>query len=81
MATTFTLEDIDRAHKGVSSKSVRQYLTMLHSLGDIYYASYISDGHSEYFDRTGNTLSCPAVHPPVSSRAPTAAPNTPSATS
>lgn len=60
MATTFTLEDIDHAHKGVSSKPVCQYLTMLHSLGDIYYASYISDGYSEYLAVTGNTLASPA---------------------
>lgn len=36
ITTTFTLKDIDRAQKGVSSEPVRQYLTMLHSLGDIY---------------------------------------------
>jgi uncharacterized protein YbcV (DUF1398 family) len=62
MATPFTLEDIDRAHKGVTNETVRKYLKSLHDLGIVSYTTHISDGHSDYFDSKGNKLSSVAVH-------------------
>jgi hypothetical protein len=60
--TRFTLEDIDRAHEGVTQDSVRKYLKNLHDLGVISYTTHVSDGHSDYFDIKGNKLSSAAVH-------------------
>lgn len=50
MGTPFSLEDIDRAHQGVTQETVRKYLTDLYALGVVSYTTHISDGHSEYFD-------------------------------
>ncbi|WP_420715074.1 DUF1398 family protein [Corallococcus sp. bb12-1] len=62
MQIAFTLEDIDRAHEGVTQETVRKYLADLHGLGVFTYTTYISDGHSEYFDIRGNKLSSAPVH-------------------
>jgi uncharacterized protein YbcV (DUF1398 family) len=62
MATQFTLEDIGRAHRGVTKETVREYLQNLHGLGVVSYATHISDGSSDYFDSNGNKLSSIAVH-------------------
>ncbi|MGY4395754.1 uncharacterized protein YbcV (DUF1398 family) [Sphingomonas sp. UYAg733] len=62
MQTPFTLEDIDRTHAGVTRMTVRKYLTDLHDLGVVSYTTYISDGHSNYFDSEGNSLSSAPVH-------------------
>jgi uncharacterized protein YbcV (DUF1398 family) len=62
MAVAFALEDIDLAHRGVTSATVRQYLTTLHGLGIVSYTTHISDGHSEYFDGNGDGLHSAAVH-------------------
>ena len=62
VAVTFTLEDIDLAHRGVTSATVRQYLATLHDLGIVSYTTHISDGHSEYFAGNGDSLCSAAVH-------------------
>ena len=62
METPFTLDDMDRAHEGTNQNSVRKYLADLYNLGVISYITYVSDGHSEYFDIKGNKLSSAAVH-------------------
>jgi uncharacterized protein YbcV (DUF1398 family) len=64
MATRFTQKDLDRAHKGTSRANVREYLATLFDLGVVSYTSYVSDGHSDYFDEDGNWISSPAVHEP-----------------
>lgn len=62
VTVAFTLEDIDLAHREVTSATVRQYLTTLHDLGIVSYTTHISDGHSEYFDGNGDSLRSAAVH-------------------
>jgi uncharacterized protein YbcV (DUF1398 family) len=62
MAVAFTLEDIELAHREVTSATVRQYLTMLYELGVVSYTTYVSDGHSDYFDDNGDKLCSAAVH-------------------
>lgn len=62
MKTPFTLEQISRAHEGVSQDTVRAYLARLLALGVVSYTTHISDGHSDYVDGSGNMLSSAAVH-------------------
>ena len=63
-ATSFSLEDIDRAHQGVTQETVRQYLAELRQLGVVSHTTFISDGHSEYVDAEGSSLSSNPVHEP-----------------
>ena len=62
METPFTLEDIDRAHEGATQETVGKYLTDLRDLGVVSYVTYVSDGHSEYFDGKGAGLVSAVVH-------------------
>ncbi|QPC91964.1 DUF1398 domain-containing protein [Mesorhizobium sp. INR15] len=62
LSMAFTLEDIDRAHKGVSQATVGDYLKALHGLGVAFYRTHISDGHSDYVDSEGNSLSSAPIH-------------------
>ena len=62
MPPPFSLEDIDRAHQGVTSKTVGTYLRALHELGIVTYTTHLSDGHSDYFDDDGDCLSSAPVH-------------------
>lgn len=63
MAIAFMLDEINRAKKGVASRTVRQDLTALHALGVVTYTGYISNGHCEYFGGNDNTLRSPTIHP------------------
>ena len=62
MPTPFTLEDIDRAHQCVDQNTVSDYLKDLRKIGVVAYATFISDGHSEYFDCEGNALSSEPIY-------------------
>ncbi|HTD02261.1 DUF1398 family protein [Undibacterium sp.] len=62
MPIRFTLREIENAHAGVTSEIVGQYLKDLYSLGVVSYTTYISDGHSEYFDENGDKLASEAIH-------------------
>src|SRR2546429_3485243 len=64
MRTPFTLEDIGRAHNGVTRDAVRKYLADLRDIGVRSYATHVSDGHSLYFDSRGASLSSQPVHEP-----------------
>jgi 2,3-bisphosphoglycerate-independent phosphoglycerate mutase len=64
MRTPFTLEDIARAHNGVTRGTVRKYLADLRDIGVRSYTTHVSDGHSVYFDSGGASLSSDPVHEP-----------------
>jgi 2,3-bisphosphoglycerate-independent phosphoglycerate mutase len=64
MRTPFTLEGIGRAHNGVTHDTVRKYLADLRDIGVRSYTTHVSDGHSEYFDARGASLSSEPVHEP-----------------
>ncbi len=59
----FTLEQITEIHDRVgNSDTLGAYLRALRDIGVETYDSYITDGHSEYFGRDGQTLAGPAFH-------------------
>jgi uncharacterized protein YbcV (DUF1398 family) len=59
----FTLEQINEIHDRLGrSESLAQYVEALNALGIEIYESYIVDGHSEYFGKSGHTVISPAVH-------------------
>ena len=62
MAPRFTLAQIEQAHQGVTIAGVRDYLEKLYALGVVSYTSHISDGHSDYLDSKGDSLSSAPVH-------------------
>ena len=62
MPTRFSLDDIDLAHRGVTSRTVGDYLRTLHTLGVVTCITYLCDGHSDYVDGEGGRLSSPPVH-------------------
>lgn len=59
----FTLEQINAIHDQLgSAESLAQYIKALNALGVESYDSYIRDGHSEYFGKSGHTAISPAAH-------------------
>jgi uncharacterized protein YbcV (DUF1398 family) len=59
----FTLEQITDIHDRLGSKdSLGGYLRALRDIGVETYASYVSDGHSEYYGVDGQKLVGPAFH-------------------
>ncbi len=64
MAPRFTLDDIDRAHDGVTKNGVRQYLGRLRDLGVKQCTTWIADGHTDFCDEAGDTVSSHPVHDP-----------------
>ena len=59
----FTLEQINETHDRLGKKeSLAQYVKALNALGVEAYDSYIMDGHSEYFDKSGQKVISPPAH-------------------
>jgi len=59
----FTLEQINELHNQLGrAESLAQYVKALNALGIETYDSYIMDGHSEYFGKSGQTVISPAAH-------------------
>jgi Protein of unknown function (DUF1398) len=59
----FTIEQINHAHDRFGdAATLAEYVRELNALGVEIYASYLCDGHSEYFGHDGYTLKAPAVH-------------------
>ena len=59
----FTLEQINELHNQFgTAESLAQYVKALNALGIETYDSYIMDGHSEYFGKSGQRVISPAVH-------------------
>jgi uncharacterized protein YbcV (DUF1398 family) len=64
MTTPFTIADIERAHAATGPEGVCGTMRLLRGLGVARYISHISDGHSEFFDGSGNVLRTEPLHPP-----------------
>ena len=59
----FTLEQINELHNQLgTAESLAQYVKALNALGIETYDSYLMDGHSEYFGKSGQRVISPAVH-------------------
>jgi uncharacterized protein YbcV (DUF1398 family) len=59
----FTLEQINEIHDRLGrAESLAQYVKALNAIGVETYDSYILDGHSEYFGRSGYKVVSPPVH-------------------
>jgi len=59
----FTLEQLNEVHDRLGrGESLAQYVKALHALGVETYDSYILDGHSEYFGKSGHTVISPPAH-------------------
>ena len=59
----FTLEQINAIHERLgNAKTLPQYLEALKNIGVDKYDSFITDGHSEYFDKGGHKVVSPPVH-------------------
>jgi uncharacterized protein YbcV (DUF1398 family) len=59
----FTLEQINEIHDRLGrAESFAQYVKALNAIGVETYDSYIMDGHSEYFDKSGHTVISPPAH-------------------
>jgi len=59
----FTLEQINEIHDRLgSAESLAQYVRALNALGVETYDSYILDGHSEYFGKSGYMVISPPAH-------------------
>lgn len=62
----FTLEQIKLAHSKVTSGAdFPQYIQDLRQLGIIYYETYVSDGHSNYFGKDSFQISSSASYLPL----------------
>lgn len=58
-----TLEQVQKIHNELGhANTLGSYLQALRSIGVTKYASYVSDGHSEYYCFNGETLVSDAVH-------------------
>jgi len=56
----FTLEQIIQAHSKVKSGSdFPNYFREIKQLGVIYYETFVSDGHTDYFGNNGYQISSP----------------------
>ena len=59
----FTLEQINEIHDRLgNAETLAQYVKALNALGIETYDSYIEDGHSEYFGKSGHTVISPPAH-------------------
>jgi uncharacterized protein YbcV (DUF1398 family) len=59
----FTLEQINEIHDRLGrGESLAQYVKALNALGVQTYDSYIMDGHSEYFGKSGHKVISPPAH-------------------
>jgi len=59
----FTLDQINKIHDRFgSSKTLAEYLHASKGIGVSTYDSFISDGHSEYYDEHGSKVVSLAVH-------------------
>jgi uncharacterized protein YbcV (DUF1398 family) len=59
----FTLEQINAIHdQRGNAESLAQYVEALSALGVETYDSYIMDGHSAYFGKSGYTVISPPAH-------------------
>jgi uncharacterized protein YbcV (DUF1398 family) len=59
----FTLEQINEIHDRLGrAESLAQYAKALNALGVEIYDSYIMDGHSEYFGKSGHTVISPPAY-------------------
>ena len=59
----FTLDQITEIHDRLGSKNtLSPYLRALNDIGVTTYDSFVTDGHSEYFDAAGRALVGPASH-------------------
>jgi hypothetical protein len=61
--TMFTLEQLNEIHDRLGrGESLAQYVKALNALGVETYDSYILDGHSAYFGKSGHTVISPPAH-------------------
>ena len=59
----FTIEQINDLHDRLgNAKTLAEYVLALRALGIDRCDSYLADGHSEYFGRTGHTVVSPPAH-------------------
>jgi uncharacterized protein YbcV (DUF1398 family) len=59
----FTLEQINEIHDRLGkAQTLAQYAQALSAIGIETYDSYIMDGHSEYFGKSGYRVVSPSVH-------------------
>jgi uncharacterized protein YbcV (DUF1398 family) len=59
----FTLEQINEIHNQLgNAETLAQYVKALNALEIETYDSYIEDGHSEYFGKSGHTVISPPTH-------------------
>lgn len=63
----FTLEQIDDIHRRFgNADTLSQYLEALRNIGVDKYDSFITDGHSEYFDKHSHKIVSTPVHEKLS---------------
>jgi len=66
-ATNFTLEQIKTAHSKVrSGADFPAYIREIKHLGVIFYKTYVSDGHTDYFGENDYKASTPPQYEPLS---------------
>jgi len=59
----FTLEQINHIHDQLgNAETLSEYLEALKKIGVETYDSFITDGHSEYFGKSGHKVVSPPVH-------------------
>jgi len=59
----FTLEQINEIHDRLGkAESLAQYVLALNAIGIETYDSYLLDGHSEYFGKSGHKVISPPAH-------------------
>ncbi len=59
----FTLEQINDIHDRLgAAETLHHYVQALRALGVERYDSYVTDGHSEYLGKDGDTVRSPAAH-------------------
>jgi uncharacterized protein YbcV (DUF1398 family) len=62
----FTLEQIKAAHTKVKSGAdFPAYIQEIKKLGVIFYETYVSDGHTDYFGANNYQTTSPAKYPPL----------------
>lgn len=59
----FTFDHIDKIHDQLGkSDTLLAYAKALGEIGVLYYDTYVSDGHSEYFGSDGHSVASPVYH-------------------